>query len=95
MKMIIDDSCIDGMVSERAYDCPLVEAIPKDEYKNCLKADMVTMLEELKNELIDVSWNMDMYDSDLDFECCYLNDIDKIIQQKINSLKLESEDDRA
>ena len=95
MKMIIDDSCIDGMVSERAYDCPLAEAIPKDEYKNCLKADMVTMLEELKNELIDVSWNMDMYDSDLDFECCYLNDIDKIIQQKINSLKLESEDDRA
>lgn len=26
----IDDSCVDGMGSERAYDCPLVEAIPKD-----------------------------------------------------------------
>jgi hypothetical protein len=28
-----------------------------------------------------------MYDDDLDFECCYLNDIDEVIQQKINSLK--------
>lgn len=59
--------------------------------KKRLKADIVAMLTELKNELIDVSWNMDMYDSDLDFECCYLNDIDEIIQQKINSLEAESE----
>lgn len=29
-RCVIDDSCIDGMVSERAYDCPLVEAVPKD-----------------------------------------------------------------
>lgn len=72
-------------------DCYTAEAIPKDEYENRLKADMVAMLTELKNELIDVSWNMDMYDSDLDFECCYLNDIDEIIQQKINSLEVESE----
>ena len=61
------------------------------DYEARLKADMVAMLTELKNELIDVSWNMDMYDSDLDFECCYLNDIDEIIQQKINSLEVESE----
>lgn len=60
--------------------------------KKRLKADIVAMLTELKNELIDVSWNMDMYDSDLDFECCYLNDIDEIIQQKINSLEAESEE---
>ena len=33
-----------------------------------------------------------MYDDDLDFECCYLTDIDEIIQQKINTLKAESED---
>lgn len=59
--------------------------------KKRLKADIVAMLTELKNELIDVSWNMDMYDSDLDFECCYLNDINEIIQQKINSLEAESE----
>lgn len=55
------------------------------------KDEVIAILTELKNELIDVSWNMDMYDSDLDFECCYLNDIDEIIQQKINSLEVESE----
>jgi len=71
---------------------PTVEAITKADYEKRLKADMVAMLTELKNELIDVSWNMDMYDSDLDFECCYLNDIDEIIQQKINSLEAESEE---
>ena len=61
------------------------------DYEARLKADMMAILRELKNELIDVSWNIDMYDSDLDFECCYLNDIDEIIQQKINSLEVESE----
>jgi hypothetical protein len=66
---------------------PTVEAIPKADYENRLKADLVAMLTELKNELIDKSWNIDMYDDNLDFECCYLNDIDKVIQQKINSLK--------
>lgn len=29
-RCVLDDSCVDGMVSERAYDCPLVEAVPKD-----------------------------------------------------------------
>jgi hypothetical protein len=68
-------------------NAPTVEAIPKADYENRLKADMVAMLTELKNELTDISWNIDMYDDDLDFECCYLNDIDEVIQQKINSLK--------
>ena len=90
-RCIIDDSCVDGMGSERAYDCPLVEAIPKDEYENRLKADMAAMLIELKNELIDKSWNIDMYDDNLDFECYYLNDIDKLIQQKIDKCKAERE----
>lgn len=59
----------------------------KSDYENRLKADMVAMLTDLKNKLIDKSWNIDMYDDDIDFECCYLNDIDEIIQQKINTLK--------
>ena len=56
------------------------------------RADMVDMLTELKNKFIDKSWNIDMYDDDLDFECCYLNDIDEIIQEKINKLKAEGEE---
>ena len=63
----------------------------KKKYETRLKADMVAMLTELKNELTDISWNIDMYDDDLDFECCYLNDIDEVIQQKINKLKGEEE----
>lgn len=63
----------------------------RDEYENRLKADMVAMLTELKNELIDKSWNIDMYDDNLDFECCYLNDIYELIQQKIDKYKAESE----
>lgn len=47
-RCVIDDSCIDGMTSERAYDCPLIEAIPKADYENRLKADIDAMLEELK-----------------------------------------------
>ena len=54
------------------------------------KTDMVAMLIELKNKLIDKSWNIDMYDDDLDFECCYLTDIDEVIQQKIDALKVEN-----
>lgn len=50
-RCVIDDSCIDGMVSERAYDCPLVEAIPKDEYETRLKADMVAMLDKIRAEI--------------------------------------------
>ena len=61
------------------------------DYENRLKDDMVGILTDLKNELTDISWNIDMYDSDLDFECCYLSDIDKLIQQKIDALKAESE----
>jgi hypothetical protein len=83
-----------------------VEAIPKAQYDELkanitmmrldyearLKADLEAMLIELKNKLIDKSWNIDMYDDDLDFECCYLTDIDEVIQQKINVLKAETEE---
>lgn len=76
-----------GRVLFMMDNMPTIEAIPKDQYEARLKADMVAMLTELKNKFIDKSWNIDMYDDDLDFECCYLTDIDEIIQQKINKLK--------
>jgi hypothetical protein len=37
--------------------------------------------DEIKNELIDKSWNIDMYDDDLDFECMYLSDVLKIVDK--------------
>lgn len=85
-RCVIDDSCIDGMVSERAYDCPLVEAIPKDQYEARLKADMVAMLTDIQLEIEELDPFGDEWSDSLD--AC--NDI---IQQKINALKAESEDD--
>lgn len=80
-----------------AYDCQgyIKEAIDtlckyqqlQADYEARLKADMVATLTDLKNKLIDKSWNIDMYDDNLDFECCYLNDIDEVIQQKIDALE--------
>ena len=93
MEMSIEDKTIKQLSNSikvlQKANSEIAEAYDKlkADYENRLKADMVAMLKELKNELIDVSWNMDMYDSDLDFECCYLNEIDEIIHQKINSLK--------
>ena len=74
----------DQLYEQSGFECcqqtivnaPTVEAIPKDQYEARLKADLEAMLSELKNKFIDKSWNIDMYDDDLDFECCYLNDID-------------------
>ena len=50
-RCVLDGSCVDGMTSERACDCQLVEAIPKAEYEARLKADMVAMLKEIKSEI--------------------------------------------
>ena len=68
---------------------PTVEAIPKDQYEQRLRADMVAMLEELKSEF-EENVLADDPNTLLPFlqarETCIA-----IIQQKINSLKAESE----
>lgn len=96
-RCVIDDSCIDGMVSERAYDCPLVEAIPKDEYENRLKADMVAMLTELQLEIEEEKTNTEhLHYDELEQAESYNNSIDNCIdsiQQRINELK-ETKDDK-
>lgn len=81
-RCVIDDSCIDGMVSERAYDCPLVEAIPKADYENRLKADLKAILVELQLEIeeLDTPNNGSAY-----MDCV------EIIQQKIDTLKENKE----
>ena len=68
-------------------DAPTVEAIPKADYENRLKADMVDMLEELQLEIEEQRqdnpefniWK-DGYNTANDIDCV-------IIQQKISSLK--------
>ena len=68
-------------------DCYTVEAIPKDQYETRLKADMVAMLTEIQLEIEELDPSGNEWSDSLD--AC--NDI---IQQKINSLKAESEDNK-
>lgn len=93
-RCVIDDSCIDGMVSERAYDCPLVEAIPKDEYEKRLKADMVAMLTEIQLKIEENSYSENVYGDEYGINKVISTDgIYQIIQQKIDKCKAESEDE--
>jgi hypothetical protein len=99
-RCVIDDSCIDGIVSERAYDCPLVEAIPKADYENRLKADMLAMLTEIQLEIEELDFfegeeplniTQELIDEVKSWEYG-VKDCKKLIQQKINALKSESEE---
>jgi hypothetical protein len=87
-RCVIDDSCIDGMVSERAYDCPLIEAIPKDQYEARLKADMVAMLTDLQLDIegqkFDTHIDKDVWNDAI--RVC-----SELIQERIN--KLEKNED--
>ena len=69
----------------KGFEVGLTKAVfPKDQYEARLKADMIAMLEELQAEIeeiaeeekpIDKKWAVDLHHSE------------KIIQQKIDSLK--------
>ncbi len=59
----------------------------KADYENRLKADMVAMLEDLLMEIFKESWRLECICDDLDGSAVDWDDIRKVIQQKINSLK--------
>lgn len=67
-----------------------VEAIPKADYENRLKADLVAMLTELKTEIEEQLPMIDICDYAID-SCVSRHEVASIIQQKINALK-ENED---
>lgn len=71
-------------------ECPTVEAIPKDQYENRLKADMVAMLKELQFEIEELKNEP---------ACCQhfvrgIRRSSEIIQQKINELNGEKNADK-
>lgn len=74
--------------TKRDADCPLVEAIPKADYENRLKADMVAMLTEIQLEIDELEVPL-LYLAE-DYEGGVL-DCKNVIQQKINALKAEGE----
>lgn len=67
-------------------DLPTVEAIPKDQYKVRLKADMVAMLEEIQLEIEELEKPHCHNASHAD-GCVSKWKVEGVIQQKINALK--------
>ena len=71
-----------------------VEAIPKDQYEARLKADMVAMLTEIQMEIKKKSYYdttiIGDYEDEVRIDLVELDDVNEIIQQKINSIKAES-----
>lgn len=84
-----------GNVLEDIQDLPTVEAIPKAEYENRLKADMVAILTEIQLEIEEEKTNTEhLHYNELENAENYNNGVDtcsETIQQKINALKAESE----
>lgn len=66
---------------------PTVEAIPKDQYENRLKADMVAMLEELKLEFEEYEPKWAENDDQAVASNRTWDDFDDIIKQKIDLLR--------
>ena len=78
--------CIRDSVQTVLDNAPTVEAIPKADYEARLKADLVAMLEDLKQDLIAESYGIETDCSDY---VVNVADIDKVIQEKINALRGE------
>lgn len=68
-----------------------VEAIPKADYENRLKADMVAMLEELKLEFEEYDPKWAENEDQVIASNRTWDDFDDIIQQKIDALKAEEQ----
>ena len=63
---------------------PTVEAIPKADYENRLKADMVANYKDIQAMIRLFMYDVNPSSSESDYACNYMIDI---IQQKINELK--------
>lgn len=84
---------IDRLIESLVSQVSTADAIPKADYENRLNADLMAMLTELQKEIKEVP----RYCMTHDLTCVYrraeeyISDINNLIQQKINSLYLESE----
>lgn len=75
---------IDDIRNDIIKNVPTVEAIPKADYENRLKADMVAMLDELDLEVDELVSHF------ADGRIVYRYQLHNLIQQKINALKVEN-----
>lgn len=78
-------------VIEDVNNQPTVDAIPKDQYENRLKADVVAMFKELKKEIEEIEMGNNVPFGFESVNKFYegISASSKVIQQKINELKGE------
>lgn len=89
---ILQQTWLSGTIAHRFIDdikrrirteVPTVEAIPKDQYEARLKADLEAILTDLYMEIEELDTP-----SDDSYDACIV-DCERLVQQKINSLKGE------
>lgn len=81
-----------GTLDEIMLDIPTVEAIPKADYENRLKADLVAMLTEIQTEIDEIPINADNSEPFKLGQASAYDKCENFIYQKINAIKAESED---
>ncbi len=81
---------IDNLIEGVVMQVSTVEAIPKADYENRLKADMVAMLTDIQLEIeeLDLKDSVPDYQKGADETREYITDL---LQQKIDALKKEQE----
>ena len=82
------DSIYDVVFCDEIEEAPTVEAIPKADYKNRLRADLKAILVELQLEMEELEEEADIG------KVVMIGDIDRLIQQKINELKADQEGEK-
>lgn len=93
LKEVFSRNVVGGNVYFDLIDVqPTVEAIPKADYENRLKSDMVAMLTELQSEIEKIKPLEPTDDDDWQYGCFHGLELMqdkcfKLIQQKINKLK--------
>lgn len=85
---------IDRLIESLVMQVSTADAIPKSDYENRLKANMVAMLTEIKTEIKKVPKYCMTHDGTCVYRRAeeYISDINNLIQHEINALKSESEE---
>ncbi|MBQ1569667.1 MAG: hypothetical protein IIZ78_00980 [Clostridiales bacterium] len=87
--IVFDHDDLQRMVDEKIAEVK-TQFIPKADYENRLKADMVAMLEDLRLDFQEAEL-AGVFDNK---ELIFADEVDDLVQQKINALK-EAADDQS
>ena len=84
---------LDGLPCGLIENAPTVEAIPKADYENRLKADLIDILTELSTKIGEIEDGYVEFDEEnkRSLTMIPLESVERLIDDKINALKADSE----